>query len=328
MSRPRRTGRLVRSFGVATALLCVVARPARAGSADKEAPAADKGGETVADARAHFKKGLELYQDGDFSAAMTELRRAYAIEPRYKLLYNLGQVAYELRDYVEAERYFTAYLEQGKGEIGADRRADVERDLERLHGRIARLRFETNHDGAKIALDDRALGAAPIADPVRVSAGTHHVTAELAGYATVHQDIDAVGGDELTVTLTFGARLNEPRAAERKVKQETGIEWPLWIGIASGAFAVAAGGVGYWATRDEADYKSALGRRTSRGELDGLADGARTKALVSDVLLGTAVVGGIVTVVLLATGTGSKSERSAVRAAAKPRMFRDGAFVF
>src|SRR4051794_16402603 len=97
-------------------LLCAVPRVARAGGAENESLGSDGTSDAVTAARTHFKRGLELYQDGDFRAALIELERAYALEPRYRLLYDLGQVAYALRNYVDAERYFTEYLEKGKGE--------------------------------------------------------------------------------------------------------------------------------------------------------------------------------------------------------------------
>jgi tetratricopeptide (TPR) repeat protein len=317
-----RVGRLL---AASTMLLGVVPRIAYAGDAETESRPPEATSETVTEARAHFRKGLELYQDGDFQAALIELERSYALEPRYRLLYNLGQVAYALRNYVDAERYFIEYLEKGKGEIPADRRADVEGDLERLRGRIATVRIQVSRRGARIAIDDRTLGIAPIATPVRLSAGTHRVTADLSGYAPVHQEMDVVGGDALTVTLTFGPRLNEAPAAVAKTN-DSGITWPLWTGVATGAFGIAAGALGYSASQDENAYEAALGRHTSPEELDAIADRARTKALLSDVFLGTAIVCGVATVVLLVTA--GKSENASPAGVAKTRVTRGAAFVF
>jgi hypothetical protein len=65
---------------------------------------------------------------------------------------------------------------------------------------------------------------------------------------------------------------------------------------------VGAAGVGYLAYQDSSDYKTALNHVTTQGELDRLSSGARDKALVSDVLLGTGVAGAALTVILLLTG--------------------------
>ncbi len=315
----------LRLLAASTMLLCAVPGVAHAGDGENESRPPEGTSATVTEARAHFRKGLELYQDGDFRAALIELERAYALEPRYRLLYNLGQVAYALRNYVDAERYFTEYLDKGKDEITAGRRADVEGDLERLRGRIATVRFQVNQRGARITIDDRTLGVAPIVTPLRLSAGAHHVTAELSGYAPVHQEVEVVGGDALTVTLAFGPRSNDTPAAAPKANDPR-IRWPLWTGIATGAFGIAAGGMGYWASQDQRAYDSALGRHTSRGELDDIASRARTKALLSDVFLGTAIVGGVVTVILLVTG--SKSENGAAPGAARTQALRADGFVF
>jgi tetratricopeptide (TPR) repeat protein len=318
-------GGALRLLAASTMLLCAVPRIAHAGDAETESRPSDGASDTVTAARAHFRKGLELYQDGDFRAALIELERAYALEPRYRLLYNLGQVAYALRNYVDAEKYFTEYLEKGKDEISADRRADVEADLERLRGRIATVRFQANQRGARITVDDRVLGVAPIVTPVRLSAGAHHVTAELAGYAPVHREVEVVGGDALTVTLAFGPRLNDAPPAGPKA-DDSGVQWPLWTGIATGAFGIAAGALGYSASQDQKTYEAALGRRTSQAELDDIAGRARTKALLSDVFLGTAIVCGVATVILLVTG--SKSENATATGVARTRAFRGDGFVF
>ena len=318
MSLLPRVGRLV---AVSALLLAAVPRIAHAGDAATESRGPEATSDAVTGARGHFRKGLELYQDGDFQAALIELQRSYALEPRYRLLYNLGQVAYALRNYVDAERYFTEYLEKGKDEISADRRADVEGDLERLRGRIATVRFQVNRRGARIAVDDRTLGVAPIATPTRLSAGAHRVTAELSGYPPVHQEVDVVGGDAVTVTLTFEPRLNEAPAAAPK-SNDSGIAWPLWTGIATGAFGIAAGALGYSASQDQNAYAAALGRPTTPEELDDIAGRARTKALLSDIFLGTAIVCGVATVVLLVTD--GKSEK----AAARTRVFRGDGLVF
>ncbi len=325
MTRVLDFGAALRFLAASALLVCAAPRVAHAGDAENDSRPGDGPSDTVTEARAHFRKGLELYQDGDYRAALIELERAYALEPRYRLLYNLGQVAYALRNYVDAEKYFTEYLEKGKDEIAADRRADVEGDLERLRGRIATVRFQANRPGARITIDDRTLGVATNVTPVRVSAGAHHVTAELSGYAPVHQEVEVVGGDELTVTLAFGPRLSDAPGAGQKAN-DSGVRWPLWTGIATGAFGIAAGAMGYWAIQDQNAYDAALGRRTSRGELDDIAGRARTKALLSDVFLGTAIVGGVVTVILLVTG--SKSEKATAAAAAKTQVFRTDGFVF
>jgi tetratricopeptide (TPR) repeat protein len=309
-------------LGVASAVAPVVARAdgVRADSAGTEkSPQDSSKSDGVDTARAHFQKGVEYYRDGDFRAALIEFERAYSLQPTYKLLYNLAQVTYELRDYAATERYFRTYLVEGAEEISADRRAEVEVELLRLRGRVASVRLHTDQPGAQISIDERPVGTSPIDRPLRLSAGRRRVSAEAPGYAPISRVIDVIGGEEVTVKLDFGPRLSAVSAGQVEGTRST--TYAVWTGVATGALAVGAGVVGYVASRDARDYDDALKRRTSRDELDSLSRQATREAIVTDVLLGAAVVTGAVTVVLLLSG-GHKSEESHRAHASGPDLLR------
>src|SRR6187551_3224437 len=98
-------------------------------------------GDEVEQARKHFSQGLKLYKDGDFDAALVQFERAYAVKPNYKVLYNIAQSYFELRQYVEARDALTRYLKDGGSAIDAERRTSVENDLTELQRRIAHLKM-------------------------------------------------------------------------------------------------------------------------------------------------------------------------------------------
>ena len=98
----------------------------------------------IAEARAHYKKGLDLYEEGDFDAALIEFQRAYDTAPAYKILYNIGLVQRQLKDYAGSLRSFKKYLEDGGKRIDAKRQTDVEKDIEKLSGRVAQVKLTTN----------------------------------------------------------------------------------------------------------------------------------------------------------------------------------------
>ena len=60
-----------------------------------------------------------MFEESNFTGALAEFRRAHAIAPSYRLLYNIGQVCYLLRDYPCALDSFSRYLSQGGAEIPA-----------------------------------------------------------------------------------------------------------------------------------------------------------------------------------------------------------------
>jgi tetratricopeptide (TPR) repeat protein len=282
------------------------ARTEQAGEA-ASAFAADTSGvdaETLNKARSHFEQGVEFYGEGDYRAALIELQRAYELHRTYKLLYNLGQVAYELRDYAGAERFFRDYLAKGGDELSPERRREVKQELARLRSRLASLRVNTSQPGATIRVDDHV-----VVHPeglVRVSAGRRVIRAEASGFAPVERVVDVTGGEELTVELSFGPSLVAAGSDGSASKSGVG---PLpWVtGIMSGALLIASGAVGWAAYQDISARDDALRTYTTRSELDSLGEQAHTKAIVADALLGAAVVSAAVTMVVVLTG-GGKSD--------------------
>jgi tetratricopeptide (TPR) repeat protein len=94
---------LPRSFRLVALLLLAlgagmtVATPARAESAPEEVdPAARK------EASERFRRGVKLYRDADYVAALVEFKRAYELAPNFRVLYNLGQTSRQLKDYAAA----------------------------------------------------------------------------------------------------------------------------------------------------------------------------------------------------------------------------------
>jgi tetratricopeptide (TPR) repeat protein len=283
---------------LAVALLGASSLPAYAQSKPAAAPSED-----VDAARSHFKLGVDSYRDGDLTTAMIEFKRAYAAAPNYRLLYNLGQVARELRDYPEAERYFRTYLKQGGSEIDTARRQEVETDIAKASARIASLVISANEPDAELFVDDVSVGHAPLADVVRVSAGQRRVSATREG-RRVTKVIDAAGGETLVVELKLEAKPAEVAASPqsgpslREAPPEKSHAAEIALGVGTGALAVGAGVMAYLAAHDASGYRTALERKTDEAELKSLSDGAKTKALVTDVLLGATLACGVTTLIV------------------------------
>lgn len=259
--------------------------------------------ETLNKARAHFEQGVEFYAEGDYRAALIELQRAYELHRTYKLLYNLGQVAYELRDYAGAERFFRDYLAKGGNELSPERRREIKQELARLRSRVASLRVSTNLPSATIRVDDHVVTNPEGA--LRVSAGRRVIRAEAAGYAPVERAVDVTGGEELKVDLSFGPSLLGAGREGAPTASQAGVGPLPWVtGILSGALLIASGAVGWAAYQDISARDDALRTYTTRSELDSLGEQAHTKAIVADALLGAALVSAAVTMVVVLTHNG------------------------
>ncbi|HTU61924.1 MAG TPA: tetratricopeptide repeat protein [Polyangiales bacterium] len=259
--------------------------------------------------RGHFDRGVDYYRDGNINAALIEFKRAYDAAPNYRVLYNLGQVANALNDYVEAQRYFQRYLQDGGAEIDPERRAEVNALITKLGGRIASVTVVCNVDGAQIYVDDVPVGVSPLAEPLRVSAGTRRIAAAVSGKPRSTRVVEAVGGERLNVEIeAVGAAHPASGSGYATSEQsESGVPGPvLWLGIATGALAIGTAVVGILAAQDSSKFHDALNRSTTSGEINRLHDRAATKALLTDIMLGATAITGGVTLFFALTGAGKQ----------------------
>src|SRR5690242_9101132 len=65
-----------------------------------------------AEAAAHYRAGLKLYNLSEWSAALGELEQAYLAKPDPVLLFNIGQCQRQLADYEGAENSYRAFLRE------------------------------------------------------------------------------------------------------------------------------------------------------------------------------------------------------------------------
>jgi tetratricopeptide (TPR) repeat protein len=300
-----------RAVAAALALTCLFAWPVAA-QATPPASAAASGNAGAAHnesmseveiARGHFRLGIDSYRDGDLDTALIEFKRAYAAAPNFRLLYNLGQVSQELRDYPAAERYFSSYLQEGAAQIEAARKQEVEYELAKVRVRIASVAVTCNLREVEVFIDDVSVGKTPLTAAVRVSTGQRRVTGRIPGYAPITQVIDAAGGETVEVLLDFMS----PRAAATAESEPVRLQNPrthvnplaLTLVIGTGALAIGTGVVAALAESKASDYRDALKRKTSTPELKSLADDAKTRAAISDVLLGATVLAAAASVVVI-----------------------------
>jgi hypothetical protein len=203
--RPEGAARAGRAALITALLIAVPAGPAAAQGAQSSKAAREE-------ASNRFRKGIELFKDGDYQAALIEFRRAYELVPSYAVLYNIGQVQFQIQDYASALATFERYLAEGGRQIAASRRAEVEKDIQKLKTRIAQLDISINVPDAELAIDDVPFARGPFVKPLTVSAGRHKLTASRDGYFSTSKVVDLASNDTVKVTLELIER-NSPQTA-------------------------------------------------------------------------------------------------------------------
>jgi hypothetical protein len=219
---------------------------------------------------------LKSYDDRNFDAALVEFRRAYELAPTFRILYNLGVVSLELRDYASALDYFERYLAGGVGQISSEQRSEVDQKIRDLSTHIGHVAVTVNVDGAEISVDDRVIGLAPLARPLRLNAGARRISARASGRLPDSRVIELAGGDRVQIALSLIDTWAQParaqpapqaHAAPPPLAPERKLPWLPWTGT-----AVLAGGAvfaGLQALVAQAAYEEKLGEAgTSRRDLD------------------------------------------------------------
>lgn len=316
------------TLGIALTTLHASSQPISADTTAKEPTKEQK-----EEAGIRFRKGVELFKETDFQAALIEFRRAYELAPNYAVLYNIGQVYFQLLDYPNALASLERYVSEGGKAIPKSRREEVEKDIDKLKSRVATLDLTSPIADVDVLVDDVSIGRTPLPKPAVVSAGRHKITATKQGYQPFSKVIEIAGLDTLKLSLdlveqkdttvitpppdTSGTVVAPPPSASVgpittppiKVEQPS-VPWGAWV--LTGGLAVGAGIAGGLALSASSELVAARGKPATKDDLANMASDVSTKALVSDILMGAAAVSGVVSIVLTvrAMGGGSASSDS------------------
>lgn len=254
------------------------------------------------EARARHRRGIQLFDEGDFRLALLELERAYALHPSHRVLYNIAQVHYQLGEYSKALTAFERYLKEGGDDVAASRRAEVEGDLATLRTRVGTLSVQVSVDDVDLLLNEQPFGRAPL-DRVLVDAGTLKLQASRPGYVTATRVVKLAGGDSAIV------RIDLVKATTDVVVKTEGMS-TLATGswIATGALAAAAVGFGVAANGAKNRYEDKLATPIDGSPAEAASDLERRRgvvtglAITTDALIGATVIGAGVSLYLTLRG--------------------------
>jgi len=199
------------------------------------------------EAGAHFSRGVELYNDGDFRGALVEFKRAYTIWPRANVLYDIGQTEFQLLDYAAALKTMERYLQ----ETGANaaHRAEVENIVEVLRGRVGRVAVSADADGCDVTVDDQPAGTTPAS--VLVSVGPRKIAVTCGGGPPAVRHVEITAGEVTRVELrglrapatlpALRAAMPAPAAPEQRRMTRVGLALCWSVTALVGAATVATG---------------------------------------------------------------------------------------
>jgi hypothetical protein len=305
--RPRRRAALRGGSVLAALTLCLAASSAQAAgptgasspasaatppptppSAPSTAPPAD------GEAATRFKRGLQLFDEGDYTLALVEFERAYQLAPNYRALYNIALVNMQLGRYADATRTFEQYLHDGGDAISPERRTQVANTLNELKVRTATVDISINVPNAEVALDGKPMEAGRLHGPTLIDAGEHTLRATAPGYQASFKTVTLAGADKVAVKLQL-----VPVPPTREAPQEKGrtLFWPGFVATgALAAGAIVSGAIMLDARSRLSTLQNTAGSSASARSND--AKQVNNAALAADILTGLAVVTGGVSLYL------------------------------
>lgn len=246
-------------------------------------------------ASSHFKRGVELFQDGAHRASLIEFERAYALAPDHRLLYNIAQVKFVLQDFIGTAQAYQQYLTEGGSAVPADRRQEVEAALAALRQRVGQIHLTVNRDGADVYLDDAEVGKTPIVATIPVSVGRHRITVRAPDGATASKVIDVAGTEQVEVSLQLADAPDpsETAAASAPVAPPLTVSRKLAIAgwSAGGAVLLGALTTGVMTLSSDRDLDDMFERANLDGaRVDDQRDKTKRLATTTDALIITGSV--------------------------------------
>ena len=255
--------------------------------------------QSLEEAKMRYQRGAELYADGDYQPALIEFERAYELAPNFRILYNIGQVHFQLLNYSAALRAFERYLKEGADQVPPERRKQVEEDLKTLRGRTATLRVEINVDGAEVYVDDVSLGKFKSGETVLVNAGMRKLTAQREGYQNASQTVRLAGGDNKDIVLELHSILEQLQANQKPTLPTlVYVGWGTTAALAVGA--VVTGVVALGKKSDANGFTDTLNStpqtldatKATIASRSSAESSMKTFSILTDVLAGCAIVAG------------------------------------
>lgn len=298
----------------ATLIAAIVTAPLGALAQPAPAPAVDPKKAATEEAATRYARGIELYKEENYKAALVEFKKAYELTNAYKVLYNIGQVCYQLQDYVCAVTSFEDYLKRGGDEVPESRRTEVNGELKKLRPRIAEVTITTNVTGVDITIDDIPRGKTPL-KPVLLSAGSHRLTAIKEGKVPVTQQFDVAGADKPTIKLDLVDLQGKSVVVRERVGESSKWTGLSYVGLGvGGAMLIGAGVTGAMALSAASDLKNERYVGEPTAEARSLQTRVKTLRLTTDIL----AIAGVLTIGTTLVLTLSRKTETVSAAANKP----------
>lgn len=186
-------------------------------------------------ARELFQSGVDHYEAGEFTQALADFERAYALKPHPLVQVNIANCYDKLNQPAEALTHFDAFLASSEG--SPEQRDEVRAATARLAQSAGRLSIHASPAGAQGVIDQKRT-----AQPVQwVATGRHRIDVTAEGYEPAVRVVDVQPGQtaSVDVVLTPQPTASAPNAEPPAPKADVEVTQPAAVAAAAEAEAHA-----------------------------------------------------------------------------------------
>ena len=262
-------------------------------------------------ASVHFEKGVSLFKNEDYKAALVEFEAAYEAQPHFAVRYNVAICLYKLKRYGDAADQIQRYLSEGGDKIPSDKKKEIEEIYAELESLVGSLTVLSNVAGAQVLVDGKPRDRIPMLFPLKLDVGEYEIEIRAEGYEPHVEDIKLPGGEDAVIDVEL------VKMGGKKKLPVAGFATMASITV---ALAVTAGITGGLALKKSKDYKSAPYE-------DGWEDeqkSGRNLALATDVLWGVTGAAALTTIILAAFTQFKKEEATESALTVQPHLLEPG----
>lgn len=170
--------------------------PAQPASSTPEAEATDTAKD---EAKAHFERGLALFDASLWDAALAEFLASIKLYTTRAAVKNAALCLRKLFRFAEALDMFER-LSAMPGISDADR-ALADRSIEELNDLVGALEIDVDQPSAALTIDGQARGTSPFAGPIRVSVGSRLVRVVREGFEAFEARVEVAGRQRVRVRV-------------------------------------------------------------------------------------------------------------------------------
>jgi len=154
----------------------------------------------IAEARERYQRGIDLFEERNYDAAMAEFQRAYELTRNPAVLFNISATHELTGHFVEALDAMLDYERRAPAAAVQQRRADVDAALGRLRSRIGTIVIRFEAAGLDVRVDGLQRPRSSGNVELRVAAGRHRVSLSAPHYQSREAEFDVAGGSTIVVS--------------------------------------------------------------------------------------------------------------------------------